>query len=94
MAAAAKLGSSCTGHGTFPPRATPQGELRFLIFGVPIHTTGHAWSTHTNSAGVTHGGAGVGTSKFVVFGKAACKVGDPVSCGSAIATGEGRFQIE
>lgn len=93
MAAAAIVSSTCTGHGGFPPRPTVEGEPKFLIFGVPIHCTGHAWLPHTNPAPSTHGGSGIGTSKFMVFGKPACQVGDPVDCGSAIATGENRFQI-
>ncbi|QUM78784.1 PAAR domain-containing protein (plasmid) [Moritella sp. 24] len=93
MPSAAMVGSLCVGHGDFPARETVEGEPKFLIYGVPIHCTGHAWLPHTNSVGVTHGGSGIGSSKFMVFGKPACMVGDSVDCGSPIATGEDRFQI-
>ncbi len=95
MPAAAIVGSMGMGHDGFVPRPTVEGEAKFLIFGVPIHCTGHAWLPHMapGSPPPVHGGSGIGSSKFMVFGKAACMVGDSVDCGSPIATGESRFQI-
>lgn len=94
MADAAIIGSSCTGHDGFPPRPAVTGQSKFLLFGVPIHCTGDAWSLHAKPDNPPHGGAGIGGSNFMVFGKAACRVGDAVTCGSAIATGQARFQIK
>jgi uncharacterized Zn-binding protein involved in type VI secretion len=94
MTAAAILGSIGTGHDGFVPRPAVEGQPKFLIFGVPIHCDGDDWDLHTKPGSTPHGGKGVGSSKFIVFGDAACMVGDDVSCGSKIATGQDKFQIK
>jgi len=96
MAAIATLGSMCAGHGGFIPRPTVDGEAKFLVFGKPVHLTGGAWLPHVlpSSPPQVHGGSGIGGSKFLVFGKVACMVGDSVDCGSSIINGESRFLIK
>lgn len=94
MAAIATLGSMCAGHGGFHPRPTVDGEAKFLVFGKPVHLTGGAWLPHVQPNTPPHGGSGIGSSKFMVFGKAACMVGDSVDCGSSIINGESKFMIK
>lgn len=55
--------------------------------------TGDAFAEHAKPNSPPHGGTAIGTAKLTINGKAAALVGDPVSCGSTIATGENTFNI-
>ncbi|HIF9347096.1 TPA: PAAR domain-containing protein [Photobacterium damselae] len=93
MPAAAILGSICSGHDGFPPRPSIDGDSRFTINGIPVMVTGSAFSFHSKPKHPPHGGVGIGTSKLTINGKPICRVGDSVSCGSTIATGQDKFHI-
>ena len=95
MADIAILGSTCTGHGCWPPRANSQGEALHIINGKPVHCQGHAWLPHTcPSIPETHAGVTAsGNPNHIINGKPVARVGDAVSCGSTIATGEWTHQI-
>ena len=91
MPKAARLGDMCTGHGCFPGRPNIQGEPTVLINNLPAHRVSHAWDTHCHPCGVSsscHGSVLAGGSSSVfIGGNAAGRIGDPVACGSAVATG-------
>lgn len=94
MAAIAKEDSICTGHDGFPPRVAVSGESAFRVNGVPVLVDGSPFNPHSKPKHPPHGGVAIGTkSSFKINGKTVARVGDPVSCGSAIATGDGAFNI-
>lgn len=88
------LGDECTGHGAFPPRANAGADSYLTVNGRPVHCVGHAWSSHCNPTPSCHGGtlAG-GSSYYTVNGAAVGRVGDPVDCGSSVASGDPYFVI-
>lgn len=95
MPAITRKGDTCTGHGGWPPRASVEGTSRFTVSGSEAHLEGHAWAAHTNpSIPETHAGTlASGAPRFTIGGLQVGRVGDPVDCGSSVATGEDRFTI-
>lgn len=88
MPGGAYITSVSTGHGDFPPRATPDGSSNVIINGKGANRVGDSWPTHCNPAGVCHdGNTASGSSTVKVNGKPVARIGDPISCGGAIATG-------
>lgn len=94
MAAAGKQGSMTSGHGGFHPTIAVKGNPKFLIFGVPILCQGDPYAPHTKPDNPPHSGVALATSKMMVFGKLAVKVGDATSCGGVVVSGEPKFNIE
>lgn len=93
MAAVALEGSICSGHGGYPPRASIEGQPKFTVNGVAVHCDGMMWAMHKKPKHPPHAGTGIGSKPFTINGAKVCVVGDPVSCGSVIVTGDGTFQI-
>lgn len=90
MPAVTRLGDSCTGHGTWPPRPSTGGSGDVFVNGIPAHRQGDAWAVHCNDAPVCHAGSlAAGSGTVFVNGKQLGRVGDSVSCGSAVAAGSG-----
>ena len=89
MAAVARLGDTCTGHGCWPPRANVEASTTVFINGLGAHRQGDGWAPHTcPSIPETHASvlAGGSTSVFV-NGKPLGRIGDAVACGSSVSTG-------
>ena len=90
MPAVTRLGDSCTGHGTWPPRPSTGGSGDVFVNGIPAHRKGDAWAVHCNDVPVCHAGSlASGSGSVFVNGKQLGRVGDPVSCGSSVAAGSG-----
>lgn len=90
MPAVTRLGDSCTGHGTWPPRPSTGGSGDVFVNGIPAHRQGDGWSVHCNDVPVCHAGSlASGSGTVFVNGKQLGRVGDPVSCGSSVAAGSG-----
>lgn len=90
MPAVTRLGDSCTGHGTWPPRPSTGGSGDVFVNGIPAHRQGDAWAVHCNDVPVCHAGSlAEGSGTVFVNGKQLGRVGDSVSCGSAVAAGSG-----
>lgn len=88
MSAVARKGDMCTGHGDFPPRPSATGSANVIIEGAAAHCVGDGWESHCNSKPSCHGGSlSAGSGSVMVNGKALGRVGDPISCGSAVAGG-------
>ena len=86
MLAAVRLGDICTGHGCFPPRPNIQASGDVFINGRGAHRQGDEWDSHC--CGSCHGGRlAAGSSSVFVNGRPLGRIGDPVDCGSAVATG-------
>lgn len=94
MAGIATENSMCSGHDGFPPRKAVEGSPNFRVNGVPVHLSGMAWEYHTKPKSSPHSGVGVGGGVFRINGTNACLIGDPVSCGSVIVTGDETFNIK
>ena len=90
MPAVTRKGDSCTGHGCFPPRESTGGSGDVFVNGIHVHRLGDGWASHCCPGSGCHGGlldAGSGTVS--ANGKQLGRIGDPVSCGSSVASGSG-----
>lgn len=88
MPAVTRLGDSCTGHADFPPRASTGGSSNVFVNGIAVHRQGDTWATHCNPVPVCHGSVlAAGSSSVYVNGKQIGRIGDPVACGSSVASG-------
>lgn len=83
----ALLGSTCSGHGCFPPRVSLTGSSFFFINGTPVHAVGDAWAIHTCTTQAHAGVLAEGSSLMYVNGKPIGRVGDAIDCGSVVAEG-------
>ncbi|CDZ74875.1 hypothetical protein ING2D1G_0716 [Peptoniphilus sp. ING2-D1G] len=90
----ATIGSMSTGHGDFPPRSTVEGSSDVFAEGSGVHRVGDSWITHCNTVGVCHeGNTSIGSGTVFCNGKQVARVGDPISCGDAIATGKSTVSV-
>jgi uncharacterized Zn-binding protein involved in type VI secretion len=70
-----------------------EGQPLFTVNGTPVHCDGMLWAFHVKPDNPPHTGVGIGSKNFTINGAPVCVVGDNVSCGSVIVTGNGAFQI-
>ncbi|MDC8443758.1 PAAR domain-containing protein [Halomonas aquamarina] len=90
MPAVARLGDNCTGHGAFPPRSSIGGSGDVYANGIAVHRQGDGWAVHCNPTPVCHGSVlAAGSSTVHANGKQLGRIGDPVACGSSVASGSG-----
>ena len=91
MPAVTRLGDSCTGHGCWPPRPSTGASPNVNVNGIPAHRQGDGWAAHTCPAiPETHASVlAAGSSTVYVNGRQLGRIGDPVACGSSVATGSG-----
>lgn len=87
MAAAARIGDQCTGHGCYGPRVNDQGSSNVFINNIGAHRVGDHWVTHCCGPACHDGVAAVGSTTVFINGLAAMRVGDAISCGSTLASG-------
>jgi len=87
MPGASRLGDICTGHSCFPPRSNSTASSNVFVNGIGWHRRGDGWVTHCCGKSC-HGGSLIGSSSSVfINGRGAGRIGDSVSCGSAVASG-------
>ena len=89
MPAITRLGDMGTGHGCWPPRPSTGASPNVFVNGIAVHRQGDAWAAHTCPAiPETHASIlAAGSSSVYVNGKQVGRIGDPVACGSAVASG-------
>lgn len=89
MPAACRLGDICTGHGCFPPRPNDQGSPNVFINVIPAHRRTDHWMIHCCvQLRICHDSKLQMGSKTVFINMLnAGRIGDPVACGSKVATG-------
>ena len=87
MPAVTQLGSSCSGHGCWPPRPNIQGSMNVFVNGIAAHRQSDAWATHCCGKSCHDGVLAAGSSTVYCNDLQLCRIGDPVSCGSSVATG-------
>lgn len=91
MPAVTRQGDICTGHGCWPSRPSVAGSPNVFVNGIPAHRQGDGWAAHTCPAiPETHASVlASGSSTVYVNGKQLGRIGDPVACGSSVASGSG-----
>lgn len=89
MPAITRLGDIGTGHGCWPPRPNVEASPDVFAEGAGVHRAGDAWAPHTCPAiPETHASIlAAGSASVFVNGRAVGRIGDPVACGSRVATG-------
>ncbi|MEZ4296425.1 MAG: PAAR domain-containing protein [Polyangiaceae bacterium] len=97
MPSSARLGDHCTGHShAYPPRPLIEASANVSADGIRICRVEDALAVHPCACGncPPHGGkVASGSASVTINTKAAARVGDPVDCGSSIATGSAGLVI-
>ena len=94
MPGVTRLGDSSTGEECFPPKVSIAGSPDVFVNGIPAHRSGDAWAPHTcTHPQVPHGTHGsalaAGSSTVKCNGADLGRIGDPITCGDAVASGSG-----
>lgn len=88
MPAVTRLGDSCSGHGSFPPRASTGASPNVYANGIAVHRQGDGWAVHCNAVPTCHASAlAAGSATVFANGHQVGRIGDPVACGSTVAAG-------
>ena len=88
MPAVTRQGDMGTGHGAFPPRTSTSGSGDVFVNGISAHRQGDAWAVHCDPTPTCHGSVlASGSSTVYCNGQQLGRVGDPVACGSFVASG-------
>lgn len=91
MSAVALHGVSvCTGHDCWPSRGTTSGSPTTFVEGSPVHRQSDGWATHccvVEPYPCHAGSLASGSSTYYAEGLQVGRIGDPVNCGSTVATG-------
>ena len=88
MPAVTRITDICTGHGPWPPRPATGASGDVFVAGLGAHRKGDPWAVHCAPGPVCHGGAlAAGSSSVFVNGLPLGRIGDPIDCGSRVATG-------
>lgn len=87
MSAIAKDGAICTGHGCWPPRQNLTASSNVFANGLGIIRLGDTWQVHCCDKSCHLGAVSAGASNVYINGRPAARIGDPISCGSLIASG-------
>lgn len=81
-------GSICSGHEGFYPRPAVAGEPFFTVNAIPALVDGMPFDKHSDKNS-THDGVALSSRPwFTINGLGVVCIGDPVSCGSVVATGD------
>ena len=94
MPAVTRQGDICTGHECFPPRASTAGSPNVFVNDTPAHRQTDGWAAHTCTHpeiphGTHAGTLAAGSGTVYCNGLQLGRIGDPVDCGSSVATGSG-----
>lgn len=87
MPAAHRQGDLCTGHGCFPPRQNISWSTNVFVNSKGWHRKYDNWGPHHCNKSNHKAHTVDGSSMVFVNSRQAVRIGDPLSCGSAAATG-------
>ena len=77
----------CSGHDGYPPRNNTAGSPDVFINGYGAHRVDDTWEIHCQGNNCHSATLVSGSPNSFANGKGIGRVGDPLSCGSTIATG-------
>lgn len=91
MPAVARQGDLSTGHGCFPPTAcTSASTSKTFVDGLLVQTVTSTFLSH-RCGKTTHPSSirktTTGSSKVIIEGRAAIRIGDPIQCGDTVGQG-------
>jgi uncharacterized Zn-binding protein involved in type VI secretion len=89
MPAAHRKTDVCTGHGCYPPRQNEWQSPNVLCNNLNWHRETDAWNSHCCGLLCHPSTLCAGSPNVYVNNLQAARIGDPVCCGSACATGSG-----
>lgn len=93
MSSCATTDSGSSGHGSHPPRSSPEGSSNVFVNSSGVHRNGDAWPAHT-SGDNTHTSNSSGGSSTVFVNSSACnRIGDPAGCGGVVTSGSGNVFV-
>ena len=84
-----RLGDSGTEHGCWPPRVNDAGSGNVFTNGLPTHRLGDHWVVHCCGPACHDSALAVGSGTVKVNGLDCARIGDPIACGSSVASGSG-----
>lgn len=87
MPAACRLNDLCSGHSCWPPRVNDQASDDVIINGLGAHRRTDHWIIHTCIDQSHDSVLEDGSPTFFTNGLEQGRIGDPVACGSVVATG-------
>lgn len=88
MPAACRIGDLSTSHGCFPPRICDTGSPDTFVNSIAQHRQGDHWIEHCCPNNGCHDSVlANGSPTEFVNGYERGRVGDPIACGSLVATG-------
>lgn len=77
----------CSGHDGYPPRNNTGGSADIMINGYGAHRQDDSWEIHCLGINCHAATLISGSPTVLANGKQIGRIGDPLSCGSTIATG-------
>jgi len=80
-------GDTCSGHACYPPRPNIESCDDVFANGITLHLQGQGWAVHCCKDSCHAGTLARGSRTVFVGGVPVSRIGDPVSCGSAVAKG-------
>ena len=87
MPGVARKADICSGHDLCPPRANTSWSPDVFVNGRNVHRQGDAWAVHGCVDHAPHPSVlSSGSSTVIVNNKQCGRCGDPVACGSSVAT--------
>lgn len=91
MPAVCRQNDICTGHGCWPPRPNSSWSENVICNSRGVHRSSDGWLPHTcPPIPETHASnLAAGSSTVYANSLQIGRTGDPVACGSAVATGSG-----
>lgn len=86
-----RIGDSCTGHGSYPPRPSTSGSSNVFVNNIGAHRQGDSYAPHSSRSPSPPHGSSLAAGSGTVYCNAVQlgRIGDPVACGSAAAAGSG-----
>ena len=91
MPAVTRLGDVCTGHGCWPSRPSNGASPNVFADNIPVHRQSDGWAVHCCPpiplchCSVLAAGSRTVFANVLQLGR----IGDPVACGSSVASGSG-----
>ncbi|MCG6387506.1 PAAR domain-containing protein [Vibrio fluvialis] len=94
MPAVCNVGSVDSGHGGFSAGTVVTGDALFTVNAIPISKSNDISVIHIKPDNPPHAGVLIGSSLLTVNGVSVALVGDPLSCGAVVVSGQNLFTID